>query len=223
MTQKYTMYFINLNRSTDRLKRITDDFSDALPDNFELKRWNATEHSQGWKGCIKSHSSLLKHLVENDKSGLYIVLEDDCRLTIPKNIFKEQFPKYIKYLNDHKGKWDVFICGGIYPIPNKIICRDPFIIECSWITCAQFDIHSDKSANSVIKYGSKNESEYDTGIDNVIARSNRNRIWVPYPMFCDQYNDNTFIGNYDSYLPKIIEQFKKSFTVFDEFVSKHTV
>lgn len=222
MTQEYTMHFINLDKSTDRLQRITDDFRDALPDNFKLIRWNATKHNSGWIGCIQSHYNLIKYLLENDKSGLYIILEDDCRLTIPKNTFKEQFPKYIQYLNDHKGEWDVFIAGGIYPVPNKIICKDPFIIECSWIACSQFDIHSTKSANSIIEYGSKNQSEYKSGIDTYIAHSNRNRIWVPYPMFCDQYNDDTLIGNYDTYLPKIIEAFQKSFIIFDEFVLKHT-
>ena len=145
---------------------------------------------------------------------------DGAKLNIPKDIFKQSFPKYIDYLQKHKGEWDIFIAGGIYPEPRRIVSKDPFIIECNWIACSHFNIYSEKSANTVISYEQK--GKYDTSIDNHIARSHTNKIWVPYPMFASQYCDDTYIGNYDSYLPTIAKAFNDSFRIFDEFVFKYS-
>jgi hypothetical protein len=212
------IYYINLENAKNRNQQIVDDFTEALPENYYLQRWEATKHCQGWIGCIQSHMSVLQHALKNNPNNdIFIIMEDDCKLRIPKSLFKSNFPRYIEYLKKHKNDWDVFVCGGINPIPTRIISKDPFIIECSWITCAHFNIHSRKSAESVINYGIN--GKYDVGIDNHIARSHRNRIWVPYPMIAEQYNNDTSIGNYKSYLPTIINEFKKSIEIFNNFVA----
>ena len=213
------LYFINLDKRQDRLKRILGDFKDALPPNVRLARWPAHQHNSGWIGCIKSHGALLKHLVETNKSGIYPVLEDDC-LLYSKRSFKENFNEYLEYLKAHKGEWDVFVGGGVYPVPNRIVSRSPFIIECSWITCAHFDIHSDKSARNVIRFSER--ASYDTSVDNFIAKTHRDRIWVPYPLFCGQYMNDSDIGSGEDYLRNIREGLANANKTLDDFVKKNS-
>ncbi len=213
------LYFINLEKRQDRLKRILADFKDALPTNYRLARWHATPHAAGWIGCIKSHGALLRHLLETTNSGVYPVLEDDC-LLYSKPDFKENLNLYIDYLKAHQGEWDVFVGGGIHPIPNRIVCRNPFIIECSWIMCAHFDIHSDKSARNVVNFAES--GTYNTSIDNFIAKTHRNRIWVPYPLFCGQHMNDSDISNSDEYLKNIREGLSKASFILDEFVRNNS-
>jgi len=211
------IYYINLDERVDRQKHTEDIFKDILPENVKLSRWSASKGTAGWIGCIHSHANVLKHMMSKEKSNFYMVLEDDCKIN-DKDRFKQMFPKYIEYLKQHSGEWDLFSGGGIYVSPRRIVCRDPFIIECDWIASSHFLIYTDKSANNAIKYSDSNN--YDVGIDNMNARSNRKRIWVPYPLLCDQLATDTNIGNSNEY----IEKFQKEFIVvhkrLDEFVKR---
>ena len=217
VTKNLKMYYINLDKRKDRCKQMADEFADVLPEHVSLHRWPATQNTKGWIGCIQSHAAVLKHLSNEDKSGFDCVLEDDCKIN-NRDTFKELFPKYITYLKEHRDEWDLFLGGGIYVSPTRIVCRDPFIIECSWIACSHFVIYNDTSAKKVITYAEGDK--HDVGIDNFNARSNRNRIWVPYPLLCDQYNDDTDIGNFKEYLERIRNGFKDVHSVLDAFVLK---
>lgn len=214
----FNMYVINLDNKPKRLAQIREDFKGALPAGFRIVRWNATRHQEGWKGCLLSHTALLKHLTTKEKSDLYIILEDDCRLLDLKPVFKQRLPKYLDYLRAHEGEWNLFIAGGIYPVPSRIVCRDPFIIECDWMVCSQFNIHSNKSAKSVIEYGS-DPKKWEWSIDTFMAHSNRGKIWVPYPMLSDQYCLDSSISS-NSYIDNIRNEFVKSIQTLDEFVQK---
>jgi len=218
-TATVNMYYINLDARKDRAAQMEEDFKDMLSEDLKLIHWPATKHVNGWKGCILSHAAVLKHLTSTDKSGFYCVLEDDCKIN-SKDTFKDLLPKYITYLKDHSSEWDLFLAGGIYVKPTRIVCKDPYIIECSWIACSHFVIYNDKSAAEVIKYAESDK--YDTGIDNFNARTNRNRIWVPYPLLCDQYTADTNIGNFTDYLEKIRLGFKNVHLDLDKFITPPT-
>ena len=81
-----------------------------------------------------------------------------------------------------------------------------------------FVIYNNKSANKVITYADSNN--YKTGIDNMNAESNRKRIWVPYPLLCDQVGNDTNIGTNAEYLEKINKAFKEVHKRLDDFVAK---
>lgn len=211
-----TFYYINLDHRDDRKRHMEVEFDNALPSTYNLTRWSATKHNKGWIGCILSHTNLLKHLkiIQND-NGFYCVLEDDCKINNKLHI-KNTLPKYIEYLKQHSTEWDLFMGGGIYAKPSRIVCKDPFIIECDWMACSHFVIYNNTSAKKAIEYA--DAGNYDVGIDNFNARSNRKRIWVPYPLWCDQTNADTDIGNFKEYLDRIVQGFKDVHEVLDEFV-----
>lgn len=213
-----TFHYINLDHRIDRKQHMETEFADMFPSTYKLTRWPATKHNRGWIGCILSHTNLLKHLksMQGD-DGFYCVLEDDCKIN-DKAHFRDVLPKYIAYLKEHAGEWDLFMGGGIYASSSRIVCRDPFIIECDWMACSHFVIYNNISATKACDYA--DAGNYDVGIDNFNARSNRKRIWVPYPLWCDQINNDTDIGNYKEYLEKIAKGFKDVHEVLNGFVAR---
>lgn len=216
------IYFINLDSCIQRRDNMFNIFTDALPDNFKLVRWNATKHKEGWKGCILSHTNVLSYLSEQKQSSLYIILEDDCKLLDTKSIFKERFLKYYKYLKEHMGEWDMFLAGGIYLKPKRIVCRDPFIIESDWAVCTHFIIHSDKSANTLINYG-VNPNTWKKSLDTYLSSVHRGKLWLPYPLLCDQnFEYKSSIGSTDSYTDNIKKGFENANRILDEFVKRNS-
>jgi hypothetical protein len=93
-----------------------------------------------------------------------------------------------------------------------------YMIECNWIVCTHFLIHSPKSAKTAIEYGKKSEYEWKTGIDNYLAESHREKLWTVYPMLFDQYGSDTNIGNSPEYLSKINQEFIKAKDVLKNFI-----
>ncbi len=222
MSKIQNIYFINLDSCTERRETLCNDFDGALPDNFKLVRWNATRHINGWKGCILSHTKVLSYLYEQEQSGLYIVLEDDCRLLVSKDIFKDRFLKYYNYLKEHMGEWDMFMAGGIYLNPIRIVCRDPFIIESDWAVCFQFVIHSNKSAATIVNYGF-NPDNWKKTIDTYTSAQHRGKIWLAYPLLCDQnLSYKSTIGSTNEYTERIKKGFEDAQKVLDEFVKNNS-
>ena len=214
------MYVINLKHKLDRLILFREAFKDALPDGFRILRWDAIRDTRGWKGCLMSHVQLMNYLVRHRPADLYMILEDDCCLAVPKVVFRNVFPKYLSYLKQHMGEWDIFITGGIGPEPVRIVCQDPFIIECNWIVCSQFNIHSNVSAKRIIEYGNHPERWKET-IDTYMAQQHRGKIWIPYPMLSGQTGVDSCIGSLD-YLDMIQTSFTESKKILDDFVMKNT-
>jgi len=188
---------------------------------YPLARFNALTHPQGgWVGCMKSHAALLEQLMKEDDSGMYTVLEDDCTLVESREDFDFRWPKYKKYLEDHKGEWDFFLGGGIYNIPNRIVCRDPFIIECDWSVCLQFVIYTKRSAKTMIDYAA--QTKWDTACDNNLARNHRGKIWVPYPMLCKQLEGSkSDIASPNQQLT-VWSEFNKAQAALDQFVKEQS-
>ena len=204
---------INLAHRQDRWKHIAETFS-----AFPLKRFDALTHPEGgWVGCLKSHGTLLKQLVEQDKNnvGMYTVLEDDCELLLPQEVFESKWEKYKKYLSEHMGEWDFFSGGGIYVTPTRIVCHDPFIIECDWSVAIHFVVHSSRSAQTMIDFAA--QTEWDTSCDNHLAQNHRGRIWLPYPMMCGWIRSVSDIN--EEYQDKCNVAFDASVKNLEEFVT----
>ena len=205
---------INLAERKDRWKHIAETFT-----AFPLKRFEALKHPKGgWAGCLKSHGALLKQLIEQDKNntGMYTVLEDDCELLQSQEVFEARWEKYSKYLSEHMGKWDFFSGGGAYVKPNRIVCFDPFIIECDWSVCTQFVVHTKRSAQTMIDFAE--QTEWDTACDNNLAKKHRGKIWLPYPMFCRQLETGKSDIASDEQKEKIKVAFEESAKTLDAFV-----
>lgn len=94
MDQIDTFYFINLERRSDRLQQITDEFTKMNIPIEKIIRVNAFEHKIGAVGCSKSHIYALKHFINSGKNRC-MILEDDFEFTetqekvneVLKNIF----------------------------------------------------------------------------------------------------------------------------------------
>lgn len=115
-------YVINLDRSPDRLKDITENCKKA---NLNFERFPAYDGSKlnlnklindnllikenkmmiGAIGCSMSHLNLWKQSIDRGDK-LVLVLEDDC--IIPEN-FWEKFNKYYKQLPSN---WELFYLGA---------------------------------------------------------------------------------------------------------------
>jgi hypothetical protein len=211
------IYCINLDHRLDRWQKIQQDFNQIYP----IERFSAIKHREGWKGCILSHGKAAEKSIQESNDSIYCIIEDDCRPLIEKPLLSSKLEKYIHFLKSQDSKWDIFYGGGIYIIPTKIIHKfedGSYMIECSWITCAHFLIHSLKSLKTVIEYGKKPEYEWKTGIDNYLAISHRERLWTIYPMLFDQYGSDTNIGNNPEYLLKINQEFSKTKDILKNFI-----
>jgi hypothetical protein len=208
---------INLTHRLDRWLHIRKTF-----EGHPIVRFNALTHPQGgWVGCMKSHAALLEQLMKDDDSGMYTVLEDDCDLIGSREDFDSRWPKYQEYLARHQGEWDFFSGGGVYVIPNRIVCRDPFIVECDWSVCTQFVVYTKRSAKTMIDYAA--QTEWDTACDNNLARNHKGKIWLPYPMFCKQLENNkSDIASTDQQ-ETLWSEFRKAQIVLDSFVKQHAV
>jgi len=206
---------INLAHRQDRWKHIAETFS-----AFPLKRFDALTHpTGGWVGCLKSHGALLTKLIEEDKNnvGMYTILEDDCELLLSQEVFEFKWEKYKKYLSEHMGEWDFFSGGGVYVRPTRIVCHDPFIIECDWSVCTQFVVHTKRSAQTMIDFAA--QTEWDTSCDNNLAMKHRNKIWLPYPMFCRQLETGKSDIASDTQKEMMRVEFHNAAKVLEEFVT----
>ena len=171
---------------------------------------------------MKSHGALLTKLIEEDKNdlGMYAVLEDDCELLQSQEVFEARWEKYKKYLSEHMGEWDVFSGGGIYVRPTRIVCHDPFIIECDWSVCLQFTVHTKQSAKTMIDFAA--QKDWDTACDNNLATKHRNKIWLPYPMFCRQLEIGKSDIASDTQKEVVRVEFHNAVKVLDDFVAEKT-
>ena len=221
-----TFYFINLDKNKDRLNYMLTHF-----EGCNLKRFTAIYNVNGWRGVVYSNAKLLEEMTnnigidnnkDNNKDNNDIiqripVLEDDCELMIPVEDFKEKWIKYRKYLFEHYGEWDFFSGGGIYLKPIKIICRDPFIIECRWSVCAQFMVHSNKTLELLRNRINTEPNKWEGSYDTYLAQ-NCDKIWLPYPMFCRQAKFQSNIGGSQKYTDLINNGFDNAIKELDIFV-----
>lgn len=97
------IYFINLDKRTDRLEEITQEIK-KLHLTDVTKRFPAYYSSVGIVGCTKSHLELLK-LAKNHKLPYILILEDDFEFLVNQNELLEYFEELEKY--EKKNNFDV--------------------------------------------------------------------------------------------------------------------
>jgi len=81
-------YFINLDRRTDRLKQITEEFTKMDIPFQKIIRIQAFEHKIGIFGCGKSHILAINHFIESGKNRC-MIFEDDFEFTETKEKVNE--------------------------------------------------------------------------------------------------------------------------------------
>jgi len=139
---------INLDRRTDRWDDIKTEFSE-----FNLKRYPAIEHSDGWRGCSLSHINIIEEAKKNNKDYV-IVLEDDT-IILDKQHFNTEFHKIINYLESNLEKWDIFnmCCTYSNEGENHTVCIENIdlnIIRYQYGKTSNFMIYNKSSFDSII-------------------------------------------------------------------------
>jgi len=81
-------YFINLDRRTDRLKQIVNEFTKIDIPFQKIIRIQAYEHKIGIFGCGKSHIAAINHFIESGKNRC-MIFEDDFEFTETKEKVNE--------------------------------------------------------------------------------------------------------------------------------------
>ena len=81
-------YFINLDRRTDRLKQIIEEFKKMDIPFQKIIRIQAFEHKIGIFGCGKSHILAINHFIESGKNRC-MIFEDDFEFTETKEKVNE--------------------------------------------------------------------------------------------------------------------------------------
>jgi hypothetical protein len=208
---KKLTYCINLESRMDRLRRILAEVKPLLSQEFQI--WKAIQHKEGWLGCIQSHAAVLSHSLATNLTNMHMILEDDCKLS-PE--FKDRFPRILEYLERHNG-WDLFLGGGAYVKPKRLVCCDPILVECEWAVCMHFAIHTRKSAFTVIEYA-RNLATCRLALDTHVSSKHRGKIWLPYPFLATQHPGDTNIGTTSSYTEKIQLELQRSEQHVKEFV-----
>lgn len=112
--------FINLDKRTDRLEIICDEFKKFnLEDKVE--RFPAIYH-QGAVGCAKSHLAVLK-LAKERKYKNVLILEDDFYFVVSK----EEFESNLKLFFENVKEYDV--CLFSYNLNKTESCKFPFLLK----------------------------------------------------------------------------------------------
>ena len=93
------IYFINLDKRTDRLAEITQEI-DKLKLTEKTKRFKAYYHAIGIVGCTKSHLELLKLAQENNLPYV-LILEDDFEFLVTQNELLDNLAELEKYENQN--------------------------------------------------------------------------------------------------------------------------
>ena len=116
------IFFINLDRRTDRLQEIEEDLAKY---GLNAERFSAIAHDQGIVGCGKSHLAVMKLARERGYSNV-LILEDDFTFLMPKEEFEQALTDFFSTVPSY----DVcmFSCNMVqkeqdkpYPFLDKII------------------------------------------------------------------------------------------------------
>ena len=106
--------FINLNKDTERMKTLLEDFKFAgwpVP----LERVEAVERKPGYIGCTLSHMKCMELALERGYDW-FLILEDDCLL---KPRARDRFMALLPELWATRDSWDVYSAGP-HRINSKI-------------------------------------------------------------------------------------------------------
>ncbi len=94
-----------------------------MNDTHDFKLFPGLRHRLGWVGCGLSYKYLLTKALDENLEKI-IICEDD---TLFSSDFEERLRKALKYLDEHKGEFDLF--SGLISDSNGISLLDAFEYE----------------------------------------------------------------------------------------------
>ena len=113
------IYFINLDRRTDRLQQIMGEFIKMEIPIEKIIRITAIDEKIGILGCTKSHCVAIDHFVKSGKQ-LCLILEDDFEFTETK----EKVNEVLGNIFSTKTTIDCLLLGG----QTILLCQHRILI-----------------------------------------------------------------------------------------------
>jgi Glycosyltransferase family 25 (LPS biosynthesis protein) len=158
---------INLDKRTDRLEEINEEFKEwPVP----LERIPAIKMTPGVKGCYLSHLKCIRIAKERNYPWV-LILEDDCILM--KNA-REKFVSLLPYLWKHRDRWDMFNGGVTYITESRLIDYPNTLFEAKGYAANFYLVHKGVY-DRILKYDQPTEP-----IDVVYKKYFRIITTVPY-------------------------------------------
>ncbi len=118
--------YINLEDREDRKKLLLDEFDKLnIPNNKIRKISGVRIPKNGHKGCIQSHILALQ-MAKLNKWTKVMILEDDARLNVSPDIFKNMINKALSV-----NKWDMIILHGSNQQKKENIDSDLYYLKYS--------------------------------------------------------------------------------------------
>jgi hypothetical protein len=185
---KFDLYLINLNHRKDRKEKC---LSTLQKYDFNIHIFNAIRETEGWKGCAKSHLTLIKHAKDNNMNYI-IVAEDDVELLVNPQIVND----IITYLssntfalfNGSPTLWDVR--NDIQSVHTNTIHGSPNLATINWGQTLSFVIYH----KSIYDYMLDNY-HFDEAIDQFTSLLVQQTIYVGPTPFCKQSESYSDIQN----------------------------
>ena len=95
------IYYINLDKRTDRKELFEKQIDDYLIPRNKIERFPAIHNQSGMIGCNQSHLQVLKLALKNKFENI-LIFEDDFEFLIPKEKFYDLLNKFFqKYKDDY--------------------------------------------------------------------------------------------------------------------------
>lgn len=132
------IYFINLDRRTDRLQQIMGEFVKMEIPIEKIVRVTAIDEKIGILGCTKSHCVAIDHFVKSGKQ-LCLILEDDFEFTETK----EKVNEVLGNIFSTKTTIDCLLLGGsdnsVMATSNPYLTKIFFAVQaCAYILPKHF-------------------------------------------------------------------------------------
>ena len=183
---------INLEERKDRWEYMKNLFND-----YDLERFDAIKHKEGWKGCTLSHVSIIENAKKNDDDYV-IVMEDDVAL-FDKNKFDYLLPEILSYLESNLDKWDIFQFGTTYSEVGTNdnvhwIDKELNIIEYQFGLTTSFIIYNKTVYDKMLSIKDNLNIERENVIDVSMNKFNF-RLWTTIPFLAYQRDDYSSLQN----------------------------
>ena len=144
LVMNYKIFCINLKRRKDRREKMEKIFMESSINNYQFfeavdkfdvenhpyiylfKHSNNNVHRRSFIGCALSHFSIWKELVSDNVHDIYIILEDDIRLS---DNFKFHLDEYIKKIDDNM---NIILIGMTVDKSMYIQSRNKYLHDTSY-------------------------------------------------------------------------------------------
>ncbi len=122
------IYYINLDRRTDRKEEIENEFKRLDIPKEKIKRFTAIEYNPGCIGCSYSHYHVMNEGLHDSFNNI-LVLEDDFQFEVSKEELEENL-RYIFEIRKFEKPWDVIMFSYNISFPEhktENILGDPIL------------------------------------------------------------------------------------------------